>query len=122
MVTEELDEEQTSRFRSSVLKSRKGHGTQKRKVVEAIFETSKTFTVTERLVRSGVSESNQEEVKKPEEQVSAVTQTAGFPKAALTTSDSPRAEFRSMCARMTARRKSRSSMETLSGRRRCSGM
>ena len=63
--------------------------TQKRKVVEAIVETSKALTVTERRVRSDESESHQEEVKKPEEQASAVTQTAEFPESALTTADSP---------------------------------
>ena len=45
--SEELDEEHTSRFRSSVIESRKGTRTQKRKVVEAIVETSKALTVTE---------------------------------------------------------------------------
>ena len=54
--SEELDEEQTSRFRSSVLASRKGTRTQKRKFVEAIVETSKALTVTERRVRGDVSE------------------------------------------------------------------
>ena len=34
--SEELDEEQTSRFRSSVFESRKRTRTQKRKVVEAL--------------------------------------------------------------------------------------
>ena len=102
--SEELDEEQTSRFRSSVLESRKRTRTQKRKVVETIVETSKALTVTERSVRGDVSESHQEEVKKPEEQASAVTQTAEFPESALTTADSLRGELRSMCARMAARR------------------
>ena len=51
-------------------------------------------------------------MKKPEEQASAVTQTAEFPESALTTADSPRGELRSMCARMAARRKLRSSVET----------
>ena len=98
-----LDEEQTSRFRSSVLESRKRTRTQKRKVVEAIVETSKALTVTERRVRSDVSESHQEEVKKPEEQASAVTQTAEFPESASTTADSHRGELRSMCAREIAK-------------------
>ena len=48
----------------------------KGKVVKAIVETSTALTVTERRVRSDVSESHQEEVKKPEEQASVVTQTA----------------------------------------------
>ena len=120
--SEELDEEQTSSFRSSVLESRKETRTQNRKVVEAIVETYKALTVTERRVRSDVSKSRQEEVKKPVEQASMVTQTAEFQETALTTADSPRGEFRSMCARVTTRREWRSSMETLSGRRRCSGM
>ena len=85
----ELDEEQTSRFRSSVLESCKGTRTQKRKIVETIIETSKALSVTERRLRSDESESHQEEVKKPEEQASAVTQTAEFPESALTTADSP---------------------------------
>ena len=110
--SEELDEEQTSRFRSSVLESRKGTRTQKRKVVEAIVETSTR-------VRNDVSKSRQEEVKK---QTSVVTQTAEVQETASTTGDSPRGELKSMCARATTRRKWRSSMETLSGRRRCSGM
>ena len=97
--SEELDEEQTSRFRSSVLESRKGTRTQKRKVVEAIVETSKALTVTERRVRGDVTESHQDEVKKAEEQASAVTQTAEFPESASSTADSPRGELRSMCAR-----------------------
>ena len=109
--SEELDEEQTSRFRSSVLESRKGTRTQKRKVVEAIVETSTR-------VRNDVSKSRQEEVK----QTSVVTQTAEVQETASTTGDSPRGEVKSMCARATTRRKWRSSMETLSGRRRCSGM
>ena len=87
--SKELDEEQTSRFRSSVLESCKGTRTQKRKIVETIIETSKALSVTERRVRSDESESHQEEVKKPEEQASAVTQTAEFPESALTTADSP---------------------------------
>ena len=87
--SKELDEEQTSRFRSSVLESCKGTRTQKRKIVETIIETSKALSVTERRVRSDESESYQEEVKKPEEQASAVTQTAEFPESALTTADSP---------------------------------
>ena len=41
-------------------------------------------------VRSDVSGSHQEEVKKPEEQASVVTQTAEFPESASTTVDSPR--------------------------------
>ena len=86
-------------------------------VVEAIVEASKALTVTERRVRNDVSESHQEEVKKPEERESAVTETA-----ASTTADSPRGELSSTSARMTTRRKLRSSMEALSGRRRCSGM
>ena len=45
--------------------------------------------MTERRVRSDESESHHEEVKKPEEQASAVTQTAEFPESALTTADSP---------------------------------
>ena len=45
--SEELDEERTLRFRSSMIESRKGTRTQKRKVVEAIVETSKMLTVTE---------------------------------------------------------------------------
>ena len=53
----------------------------------------------ERRVRSDVSESHQEEVKKPEEQASVVTQTAEFPESASTTVDSPRGKLRSMCAR-----------------------
>ena len=61
--------------------------------------------MTERRVRSDVSESHQEEVKKPEEQASVVTQTAEFPESASTTVDSPRGKLRSMCARMTTRRK-----------------
>ena len=122
--SEELDEEQTSRFRSSVLESWKGTRTHKWKVVEAIVETSKALSVTERRVRSDESESHQEEVKKPEEQASAVKKTTEFPETVSTTANSPRGELRSMCARMTARRKLRmqSSVETLSGRRRCSGM
>ena len=64
--------------------------TQKRKVVEAIVETSKALSVTERRVRSDESESHQEEVKKPEEQASVVTQTAEFPESASTTVDSMR--------------------------------
>ena len=87
--SEELDEEQTSRFRSSVLESCKGTRTQKRKIVETIIETSKALSVTERRLRSDELESHQEEVKKPEEQASAVTQTAEFPESALTTADSP---------------------------------
>ena len=63
------------------------------------------LTVTERRVRSDVSESHQEEVKKPEEQASVVTQTAEFPESASTTVDSPRGKLRSMCARMTTRQK-----------------
>ena len=82
-----------------MLESRKGTRTQKRKVVEAIVETSKALRVTERRVRGDVSESHQEEVKKPEEQASAVTQTAEFPELASSTADSPRGELRSMCAR-----------------------
>ena len=113
--SEELDEEHTSRFRSSELESCKGTRTQKRKVVETIIETSKALSVTERRVRSDELESHQEEVKKPEEQASAVTQTAEFPGSALTTADSPHGELRSMCARMAVRRKLRSSVETLSG-------
>ena len=104
------------------LSPEKGTRTQKRKVVEAIVETSKALTVTERRVRSDVSELHQEEVRKPEERASAVTETAEFPETASTTADSPRGELRSMCARMTTRRKLRSSVETLSGRKRCSGM
>ena len=87
--SKELDEEQTSRFRSSVLESCKGTRIQKRKIVETIIETSKALSGTERRVRSDESESHQEEVKKPEEQASAVTQTAEFPESALTTADSP---------------------------------
>ena len=68
------------------------------------------LTVTERRVRSDVSESHQEEVKKPEEQASVVTQTAEFPESASTTVDSPRGKLKSMCARMTTRRKLRSSV------------
>ena len=90
--------------------------TQKRKVVETIVETSKVLTVTERRVRSDVSESHQEEVKKPEEQASVVTQTAQFPESASTTVDSPRDKLRSMCARITTRRKLRSSVGALSRR------
>ena len=86
--SKELDEEQTSRFRSSVLQSCKGTRTQKRKIVETIIETYKTLSVTERRVRSDESESHQEELKKLEEQASAVTQTAEFPESALTTADS----------------------------------
>ena len=115
-VSVELDGEQTSSFRSSVIESRKGTRTQKRKVVETIVEASKVLTVTERRVRSDVSESHQEEVKKPEEQASVVTQTAEFPESASTTVDSPRGKLRSMCARMTTRRKLRSSVEALSRR------
>ena len=81
-VSVELDGEQTSSFRSSVIESRKRTRTQKGKVVKAIVETSKALTVTERRVRSDVSESHQEEVKKPEEQASVVTQTAEFPESA----------------------------------------
>ena len=81
-----MDEEQTSMFRSSVLEPRKGTRTQKRKVVEAFVETSKALTVTERRVRGDVSESHQEEVKKLEEQASAVTQTAEFPESASSAS------------------------------------
>ena len=103
----ESDGEQTSRFRFSVIESRKGSRTQKGKVVEAIVETSKEVTVTERRVRSDVSESHQEEVKKPEEQASVVTQTAEFPDSTPTTVDSLRGKLRSMCARMTTRRKLR---------------
>ena len=114
--SEELDGEQTSRFRSSVIESRKGTRTQKGKVVEAIVETSKALTVTERRVRGDVSESHQEEVKKPEEQASVVTQTAEFPESASTTVDPPRSKLTSTCARMTTRRKLRSSMEALSRR------
>ena len=65
--SKELDEEQTSRFRSSVLESCKGTWTQKRKISETIIETSKALSVTERRVRSDESESHHEEVKKPEE-------------------------------------------------------
>ena len=118
--SEELDEEQTLRFRSSVGESRERTRTQKRKVVEAIVETSKALTVTERRIRSDVSELHQEEAKKPEERASAVTETAEFPESASTTANSPRGELMSMCARMAASRKLRSS--TPSGRRRCSGM
>ena len=106
----------TSRFRSSVLESRNGTLTQKGKVVEAIVETSKALTVTERRVRSDVSESRQEEVKKPEVQASVVTQTAEFPESVSMTVDSPRGKLRSMCARMTTRRKLRSSVEAQSRR------
>ena len=60
--SKELDEEQTSRFTSSVLESCKGTRTQKRKIVETIIETSKALSVTERRVRSDESESHQEEV------------------------------------------------------------
>ena len=83
--SEELDEEQTSRFRSSMLESWKGTRTQKRKVVEAIVETSKALSVTERRVRSDESESHQEEVKEREEQASAVKKTAEFPETVSTT-------------------------------------
>ena len=48
--SEELDEEQTSRFRSSVLEFCKGTLTQKRKIVETIIETSKALSVIERRV------------------------------------------------------------------------
>ena len=99
-----------------MIESRKGTRTQKGKVVEAIVDTSKALTVTERRVRSDVSESHQEEVKKLEEQASVVTQTAEFPESASTTVDSPRGKLRSMCARMTTRRKLRSSVEALSRR------
>ena len=71
--SEELDEEQTSRIKSSVLESRKGIRTLKGKVVETIVETSESLTVTEQRVRGDVSESHQQEVKKAEEQASAVT-------------------------------------------------
>ena len=47
----DLDGEQTSRFRSSVIESRKGTRTQKGKVVVAIVETSKALTVTERCTK-----------------------------------------------------------------------
>ena len=57
--------------------------------------------MTERRVRSDVSESHQEEVKKPEEQASVVTQTAEFPESTSITVDSPRGKLRSTCARMT---------------------
>ena len=60
--------------------------------------------MTERRVRSDVSESHQEEVKKPEERASAVSETAEFPESASTTANSLRGDLRSMCARMTARR------------------
>ena len=89
--SEELDEEQTSRFRPSVLEPREGTRTLNRKVVEAIVETFKALTVTERRVRRDESES-QQGVKKPEEQTSAVTQTAQFQEAASTTADSLRGE------------------------------
>ena len=46
--------------------------------------------MTERRVRSDVSESHQEKVKKPEEPASVVTQTAEFPESASTTVDSTR--------------------------------
>ena len=51
------------------------------------------MTVTERRVRSDVSESHQEEVKKPEEQAS-VTQIAEFPESASTTVPTRQVEVR----------------------------
>ena len=87
--SDELDQEQTSMVRSSVQESRKKTRTQKREVVEAIVETSKALTVTERRVRGDVSESHQNDVKKHVEQASAVTQTAEFPETVSTTAKSP---------------------------------
>ena len=52
--------------------------------------------MTERRARSDESESHQEEVNKPEEQASVVTQTAEFPESVSTTVDSPRGKLRSM--------------------------
>ena len=93
------------------LSPEKGHGHRRGKSLR--LETSKDLTVTERRVRGDVSESHQEEVKKPVEQASAVTQTAEFPETVSTTANSPCGELRSVCARVTTRRKLRSSMEAV---------
>ena len=104
------------------LNPEKGHGHNREKSLRQSLRLPRRLTVTERSVRGDVSESHQEEVKKPEEQASAVTQTAEFPESALTTADSLRGRVEVNVCKDGREEKLRSSMETLSGRRRCSIM